>query len=68
MEIAVFLYVKDDLRCLKLVNCERSMKMKKILIPIDEKENVKTMEAAKDLALKFDSELVLLHVKTEVRK
>jgi len=37
--------------------------MKKILIPIDEKENVKTMEAAKDLALKFDSELVLLHVK-----
>jgi len=37
--------------------------MKKILIPVDEKESVKTMEAAKEMALKFDAELVILHVK-----
>lgn len=37
--------------------------MKKILIPVDEKESVKTLEAAKDMALKFDSELIIVHVK-----
>tara|TARA_Y100000588_G_C13912439_1_gene777775 strand:- start:26 stop:457 length:432 start_codon:yes stop_codon:yes gene_type:complete len=37
--------------------------MKKILIPIDEKESVKTMELAKEYASKFGAELVIIHVK-----
>jgi nucleotide-binding universal stress UspA family protein len=37
--------------------------MKKILIPVDETESKKALETAKEFALKFDSELIIVHVK-----
>ncbi len=37
--------------------------MKKILIPVDEKESLKTIELAKEMATNFDAEIVILHVK-----
>lgn len=37
--------------------------MKKILVPVDNVESTKALEIAKEFALKFDSELVIIHVK-----
>lgn len=37
--------------------------MKKILVPVDETVSTKTMDITKEMALKFDAEIVVLHVK-----
>lgn len=37
--------------------------MKKILIPVDETASSKTMDIAKEMAVKYGAEIVILHVK-----